>query len=310
MSVDVIIPNYNGSNLIEKNLPKVIESHSGYKGKIIIVDDGSNIFDKQRLREFVENLNDKKVELVEHVSNKGFASAINTGVWKSTADFVVLLNSDVVPYPNFLRPLIERMKTNDLMFGVGACDKSFESGKFVRRGRGVGYWKGGMVHHAKGDINKKDTFWISGGSCIIRRELFKYLGGMDEIYNPFYWEDIDLSFRARKSGYLIEFCSDSIVEHYHAEGAIKKGFEKKNITTIAYRNQFIFVWKNITSLHLILNHIINIPLMLLKAVKGGEYPMIMGLFLALVKLPAIMKIRKRQGKLFKISDVFLLQNIS
>lgn len=310
MKIDFIIPNYNGSNLIEKNLPKVILAHKDFDGRIIIVDDGSQEDDKQKLRNIIKKTNSKKLTLVEHTKNKGFSSAINTGVNESSAEFVVLLNSDVVPTENFLGVLIEKMEKDDLLFGLGCLDESVEKGKVVRRGRGLGFWRKGMLLHKRGEVGEDDTFWISGGSCILRREIFIKLRGMDELFNPFYWEDIDLSYRARKAGFRIGFCKESIVRHYHDEGAIKKGFSNSKITKIAYRNQFIFVWKNITSRHLLSNHFLTLPINVINAIKGGDSAFIYGLFLAVLKLPAIIKKRKIQKDSNKVEDVKLLSQIS
>ena len=57
------------------------------------------------------------------------------------------------------------------------------------------------------------------------------LGGMDTLYSPFYWEDIDLSYRAWKSGYQILYDPNIIVEHHH-ESTIAKYFDKKKVSDI------------------------------------------------------------------------------
>ncbi|PJE58197.1 MAG: glycosyltransferase family 2 protein, partial [Candidatus Portnoybacteria bacterium CG10_big_fil_rev_8_21_14_0_10_36_7] len=41
------------------------------------------------------------------------------------------------------------------------------------------------------------------------------LNGFDELYSPFYWEDIDLSYRAWKTGYTVLFDPQVLVEHHH-----------------------------------------------------------------------------------------------
>lgn len=310
MKIDIIIPNYNGSHLIENNLSKVILAHNNFDGRIILVDDGSQKEEKIQLRNLVRKINSPKLTLIEHSKNKGFSSAINTGVNESNAEFVVLLNSDVVPAANFLGVLVEKMKKDDLLFGLGCLDESVEKERVVMRGRGLGFWKKGMLLHKKGDVGSDDTFWISGGSCILRRAIFVKLNGMDELFNPFYWEDIDLSYRARKAGYHIGFCKESVVRHYHEEGAIKKGFSNFKITKIAYRNQFIFVWKNITSLHLLANHILFLPVNIVNAIKGGDSAFIYGFILAVLKLPAIIKKRNLQKDFNKVEDVRLLSKIS
>lgn len=311
MSVDIIIPNYNGSAIIEKGLPNVFGALKNYKGKVIIVDDGSSNEEVFAIRSLVEKYKNKgeRIKLIEHANNKGFASAVNTGVKASDADFVVLLNSDIVPYKNFLQSPLEKLIGNKNLFAVGCMDESIENNKTILRGRGIAKWSGGMLSHSRGEVDMSDTFWVSGGSSIIRREIYQKLGGMDEIYNPFYWEDIDLSYRARKAGFDIMFDNKSKVTHFHEEGAIKKNFTQSGVTIIAYRNQFIFIWKNISDSSFILNHLLILPVNILRAIVDRNSAFLKGLFLALVKLPAIIKKRNLQKKLYKISDLKLINSI-
>ena len=51
MKVDIIIPNYNGSHLIEQNLKHVTTALMPYDGKVIIVDDGSTVEEQEKLNE-------------------------------------------------------------------------------------------------------------------------------------------------------------------------------------------------------------------------------------------------------------------
>src|SRR3989344_5221878 len=191
MKMNLIIPNYNGADLISKNLPMVLNSIKGYSESwVSIVDDGSDSEDYRRLKDFVLRLNEDRINLLRSEKNKGFSSSVNKGAFSKESDLLVILNTDVTPEENFLAPVIKDFQENDKLFGVGCLDKSEEKGKIVPRGRGIGCWKRGFVSHKKGETDKKDTFWISGGSCIIRTKLFKDFGGFDEIYDPFYWEDI------------------------------------------------------------------------------------------------------------------------
>ena len=312
MTIDIIIPNFNGAHLIKNNLPSVWAALKDYSGKIIIIDDGSRKEDVDALEKIISQYRDKMyIELVKHSVNKGFSSAVNSGVGISKADYVVLLNSDVVPSIDFLESPLKALFSNTNLFGVGCMDKSIEKIGTVLRGRGLGRWSKGFLMHSKGDVNGgTDTFWISGGSCIIRRDLYKHLGGFDEIYNPFYWEDIDLSYRAQKAGYSILFDMKSVVTHYHDEGSIKENYQHEAITTTSYRNQFIFVWKNITSIKLLLNHFLYLPVYLVRALVRKDAPFLKGFFLAMMLLPAIIKKRLLQKKLIKFSDERVIGSIA
>lgn len=306
MKIDVVIPNYNGADLIKKNLSDVIRSFDGHKEiSIIIVDDGSEEDDYKKLRTSVDlvNMSSKiPVVLIRKEKNEGFSSTVNLGVRSSKADIILLLNSDAVPYKGFLEPCLKLIDKRPNLFGVGLMDVSVEGDKKVKRGRGVAFWKKGMLGHRRGEVDKKDTFWISGGSSIVRREIFEKLSGFDSLFNPFYWEDIDLSYRARKSGYEIEFLSESMVEHRHDEGSIKKHFSSSKVTSVAYKNQFIFHWKNITDFSLILSHFFWLPFHLLNATLKGDKNFLDGFFLALNKLPDIIKHRNSQKKFYVECD--------
>lgn len=296
MNITIVIPNYNGSLLIKKNIPDVIKAISGYDGiSIIVVDDGSKKEDIHELRKSLDVINMSSkipVILIEREKNGGFSSAVNTGVKNTKSELVFLLNSDAVPYKGFLDPIIERFKNDPMLFGVGCMDISIEGKSEVKRGRGIAYWKKGILRHKRGDVNREDTFWISGGSSMFRRDLYEKFGGMDEIYNPFYWEDIDLSYRAQKAGYNIIFEKESRVEHRHDEGAIKSNFKKNKVTTIVYRNQFIFHWKNITDSKFVFQHIIWLPFHLLNAFIGRDFNMLKGFIQAASLFPEISKKRK------------------
>lgn len=312
MKVDIIIPNFNGSHLIKNNIPKVVQALEGYDGQIIIVDDGSDEEERKKVREIINGFQEKHKNIIyiEHSVNKGFSSAVNTGVKASRADFVVLLNSDVIPSKDFLKSPLEKLKNDENLFAVGCMDESIERDSTVFRGRGIARWHKGMLIHSKGEIDSQETFWVSGGSSIFKREIYENLNGMDEIYNPFYWEDIDLSYRARKSGYKILFDKNSIVRHLHEEGAIKRNFTNKTVTFTAYRNQFIFLWKNITDTKLLFDHFVLLPINMYGALKRKDNNFFKGFFLAIGKLPAIIRKRQMQKKLYKISDAEIIKNFS
>lgn len=309
MSIGVVIPNYNGFNLIIDNFSLIVKSFSGYEDvKIIVVDDGSSGEEQKKLENFLKDYKD--VKLLKNEKNLGFSSTVNRGVKALDTDLVVLLNTDVIPHNNFLDSIIEDFNKNDLLFGVGCMDESIEGEKVILRGRGIGFWKNGMFFHKKGEVDSSNTFWVSGGSSVLRREIFNKLGGFDELYDPFYWEDIDLSYRAMKSGYSLKFEAKSKVTHRHSEGAIKKHYKNFRIKTISYRNQFMFVWKNISDPEKILAHVLFLPYYMLISLLAFDLSFYSGFFLALVKFPDIIKKRIKQKKMYKATDKVIFSSFT
>ena len=272
MSVSIIIPNWNGKLLLEKHLSEVAK-HSG-SATLIIVDDCST---DESVSYIQENFPD--IRTIRKDRHEGFASPVNVGVREAKTDIVVLLNTDVEPEKGFLEPLISHF-SDPTVFAVGCMDKSIEKGKIVLRGRGIGRWEKGFYIHKRGEVDKTDTAWVSGGSSAFRRTIWNELGGMDTIYTPFYWEDIDLSYRAKKKGYRVLFEPKSVVKHFHEDGKIFQRYSRNMIKETAFRNQFFFIWKHASAYQLFLGTI-WIPIRLCTSIIRGDAIMVKGFCRAL-----------------------------
>lgn len=294
MKVSIIIPNWNGVHVLKKYLTRVVAASRG--AEIIVADDCSTDGSVEYL---VKNF--PNVTVVSQKKRLGFAANVNAGVKKAKGDIAVLLNTDVEPEENFLEPLLAPFSRPNI-FAVGCLEKSHEKEKIVLRGRGLGHWEKGFFIHACGDIQKSNTAWVSGGSSAFRKSMWNTLGGMDEVYGPFYWEDIDLSYRARKAGWNIVFEQKSVVHHYHEEGSIQREFSFSGIRRIVYRNQFIFIWKNATDKQILLLHIMWTPIRLFQAILRADFAMISGFVLATGSLLSILRRRKEQAGLYTYKD--------
>jgi len=311
MNISIVIPNYNGENLLKENLPKIFEYSSQYKKgqvQIIVTDDFSRDNSVEFLRGLVKNAKKQNVELkiIENRQNRGFSSNVNSGVRNARGEIVILLNTDVTPHKDFLIPLLENFKKKNI-FAVGCMDESIENGKTVLRGRGSGKWtRGFLVHFADNVKNGKTTLWASGGSSAFRKEIWDRIGGLNEIYDPFYWEDIDISYRAQKIGYSVIFEPKSKVIHKHSLGSIQTQNSKSRIKRIAYRNQFLFVWLNATDLNLLISHFFWLPFHIFIALKDSDFSFILGFIDALLKLRKVLFFRSVYTKLFTKTDDFVV----
>ena len=132
---------------------------------------------------------------------------------------------------------------------------------------------------------------------------------MDELYNPYYWEDIDLSYRAKKAGYKILFEQKSIVVHKHEKGSVMQNYSPSHTKKIAYRNQFIFIWKNITDTRLLLSHIVWFPVHLVKHALLLDSAYYWGLFMALFRFKSVIHARSKARKTNKLYDFHLISRV-
>lgn len=307
MKLSIIIPNFNGLNLLKDNLPRVIsEVTKNLKPKefeVIVIDDHSSDESVTFLRDFFKEnkFTQVKHKLLQNKKNIGFAASVNLGISKAGGDVMLLLNTDVYPEKNFLPTLLSHFK-DEKVFAVGCLDKSIENGDTVLRGRGLGEWSRGFLVHRAGSVDKKNTLWVSGGSGAFKKSIWDKLGGFNELFSPFYWEDIDICYRALKSGYSVIFEPKSIVVHEHERGSIRSLFSPSAIRAIAYRNQFIFVWENVTDFGIILSHILWLPFHLIAALLRLDLRFITGFLKAVLLMPKIMEKRKIYRKNFTSAD--------
>lgn len=277
--LSIVIPSFNGEKLLLKNLPKVLKVFPD--SEIIVVDDGST-------NESINVIKKKfpHIEILRNEKNLGFASSANKGIKKAKSSIVFLLNNDCYPKKDFLNIILPYFKDKDTL--AVSCLEELNKGK---RGRGVGSFKKGLFVHQPGSLNKSNTLWVFGASTFYKKEIFKKLRGFDEEFNPFFWEDFDLSYRALKSGYKIYFEKKAIVDHQHSS-TINQYYSKNQIEKISFRNQLLTTWKNITDRDLILKHLLFMPYHLIFTTLKTRGIFFQSYFLALKKLFKVFKKRK------------------
>lgn len=286
--VSVIIPNWNGEKLLRKNLPKILTAVPK-STEVIVIDNGSMDGSVQYINELAgyglrpacrpvcrqgrrgrvkrkEKRNSQHgtrdritIKLVKNKKNLGFIKACSQGVKIAKGEFIVLLNNDVIPEKNFLKPALVHFKDKNV-FAV-----SFNENKF---GWAKIWWRVGFIHHGVGGAGDKShlSAWANGGSAVFRKSMWKELEGFDELYEPFYWEDFDLGYRAWANGWKIIWEPAAKVVHKH-EATISK-LDKYFVGQIKERNQLLFIWKNITDPWLKFTHLFGL---LFRVLMGPNY---------------------------------------
>jgi len=267
MSLSIVIPTFNGKPLLDENLPQVMAAAPN--AEIIVVDDastdGTAAFISARF---------PHVKLVQLPCNRGFAQAVNAGVAHAVGDIVVLFNNDVSPHPHCLANLDRQFSSNPKLFCVGFLETDPRDKH--ERGKSISFWRKGLVHHAPApNLESGPSFWAFAAAAAYRKSMWQKLGGLDSLFRPAYWEDIDLCYQAHKQGWLVTFDSTRQVAH-PAESTMKSVLGKRMHRT-AFKNQLLFVWKNIDSSKLLLAHLFWLPVCI-----AYDFP---GFLLALIQLP-------------------------
>jgi len=291
--ISIIIPVYKNYQMFFKFLEINKKYFEGCETVIM------NDYPQENITRQVKKIYPEAI-VVNNKKNRGFAGNVNKGVKLAKKRYVFLMNSDVVLRDESFKNTIIHFKKNKKLFAVGFAQIE-KDGRIV--GANKGYFKDGFINHLHQPTTNHQSpttnFWAEGGASIFDRKLFLKLGSLDDLFNPFYWEDIDLSYRAWKSGYQIIFDPNILVEHHH-ESTIGKYFQQQKILRTAFRNQLYFHWKNLTDKDLLIKHFFGL-------IRNIFRP---GFFDALLNLPKILKERRKTVRMFIKTDKKILSKFS
>jgi O-antigen biosynthesis protein len=303
-AASVVIPNWNGRDLLERYLPSVIAALAGNpENEIVVVDNGSSDGSADYVRAHFP-----QVHLVALPRNLGFGGGSNAGFRAAKNDIVVLLNSDMRVAPDFLAPLLEGFRDPDV-FAV-SCQIFFSDPTKVREETGLtqAWWQdGGLRVRHRDDPAVTDLFpcfYGGGGSCAFDRHKFLDLGGFDPLLEPFYLEDTDLGFMAWKRGWKVLYQPRSIVFHEH-RGTIGKKFSPEYIQSVLKKNFLLWSWKNIHEIPRLASHFFFAWAGAVVAVLFGDVPLrpnLAAIWWAFKQLPQALRSRRRALALATITD--------
>jgi len=259
-AVSIVIPNWNGQDLLHRYLPSVLKAVQQYPGpaEVIVVDDASSDGSLDMLhREFAA------VKVIAHRQNRGFGRACGSGAAAAAHGVLIFLNSDVSVQPDFIAPLVDGFQEPSV-FSV--CPLVFdEAGSPSDVSCSIPYLKRGKIRYRpfpadclpaerNAAVESLYTFFPLGGAFAVDRSRFLQLQGFDDLFYPFYYEDTDLGFRAWRRGWKCVVAPGSRVTHFH-RGTIARSFQQMRVRAIRKRNRLLLHWKNLTSPALLRRHL-------------------------------------------------------
>ncbi|MEO8763260.1 MAG: glycosyltransferase family 2 protein [Ginsengibacter sp.] len=247
-SVAVVILNWNGKYLLEKFLPSVMGTE--YDNLQVVIADNASTDDSIT---FLKR-NYPGVTRLRSDTNEGFSKGYNTALKQVSADYYILLNSDVEVTPYWITPVILLMESDKR---IAACQPkilSFENKKQFEYAGACGGWidalgypftRGRIFDYCETDTGQYDTstqiFWATGAALFVKSAVFKEVGGFDEYFFA-HQEEIDLCWRMQRAGYTIYVEPKSKVYHIGG-GTLPMGDRKK--VFLNFRNNLVMMTKNL-----------------------------------------------------------------
>ncbi len=246
-TVSVVILNYNGRDFLEKFLPSVIQHSKGHE--IVVADNNSSDESVSFLRQ-----NYPEIHLIIFRENHGFCGGYNRALEQLTADYFVLLNSDIEVTENWIGPIIELFENDEQIAAIQPKLLDYnDRSKFEYAGGAGGFMdlygfpfcRGRFFDTIETDAGQYDDtveiFWATGACFFIRANLFKAYHGFDEEFFA-HMEEIDLCWRMKRDGYKIFNCSESTV--YHVGGGTL-AYRNPRKTYLNFRNSLMVLIKNL-----------------------------------------------------------------
>jgi GT2 family glycosyltransferase len=297
--LDIIILNYNGKDILPVCLPSVVAAakNSPVQTQVIILDNKST---DNSLDYVKKTFPEVKIEISKE--NRVLFS-YNDFVKKLDSDIVILLNSDVKVEPDFIPPLLTHFSDPDVF---AAAPKQYSlSGKTHEGGKNkleftFGQLKAGPLYHESPVMEIPGSTFYEANSAYDRHKFIE-LGGFDDIYAPFLWEDTDIGYRAWKSGYKFVYEPKSVIYHHESFTFDQEKGKIRKRRIMTRRNSFIFTWKNFTDATILMNHFLMLPLNLFAGLFF-DWARIAAFAEAVCYIPRIIKRRSAQKAYIKISD--------
>jgi GT2 family glycosyltransferase len=182
--------------------------------EIIVIDNGST---KEPVKPLIKDF--PEAQFIVNQENLGFAGGNNLGIKVAKGDYLLFLNNDTEPAPDFIEPLLKVFRENELV-GM-ASPKIIYHGtnkiQFVGSGSINPYTGRSFREYFKEEDNNdfnfsKPTEMLHGAALMVRREVIEKIGLMPEVYF-LYYEEVDWCSSAKKLGYELWIVASSVVYH-------------------------------------------------------------------------------------------------
>lgn len=246
--VAVVILNWNGLKHLSQFLPSVMASE--WDNLEIVVGDNAS---GDGSVNFLKN-SFPSVKIIQNDHNYGFTGGYNRVLSQVEADYLILLNSDIEVTPNWIKPVIDLMESDELIAAAAPKIKSYHqpthfehagaAGGFIDA-YGYPFCRGRIfyeVEEDRGQYNQSgEIFWATGAALFIKKKCWDESGGFDERFFA-HMEEIDLCWRLKNLGYKVMYCADS--EVYHVGGGTLNT-ENPFKTYLNFRNNLLLLKKNL-----------------------------------------------------------------
>ncbi len=226
--ISAVVPTLGAAGRLARWLPSVRASlaASGQASEVLVVDDGA------KLGQVPEG-----ARLLPLDPARGYGPAVNAGARAAAGDLLLVLNDDVRLDPDCVARLAAALPDRQV-FAVVPAILSPLAGCGDEAGK-AGRWRAGWVEIEETASGIPGPTLYPVGCCFLcRRATFLELGGYDESFSPYFWEDVDLGWRAWRRGLATLRVPEA--RCHHEGSATIGGFAMEQRLAAWQRNRTLF----------------------------------------------------------------------
>lgn len=305
--ISVIIVNWNGKHHLQECLHSLVKQSFDDFETIMIDNDSTD-----GSVDFVKD-NFPNIKLIKLKQNEGFCKGNNIGFQNASGEFIALLNNDTKADNNWLLELYNAM-VEDSQAGICAsCMVDYYNPEIMDTAgdgydiSGVGF-KIGNGQPVSNYQEKRYVFGACAGAALYRRAMVEKIGFFDEDFFAM-GEDIDLSFRAKITGYKCIYVPKAVVYHKINQTVV---LGSDFLVYHARRNVEYTYFKNMPALLLMVTlpfHLLYEMLTVFEALIEGKLMIFIRCKLDFLKnFPLVLKKRKsvQKHRVITLSEFFTL----
>jgi GT2 family glycosyltransferase len=307
MDLSIVIPTWRGRHLLEAYLPSILAASERYcrsreaRTEIIIVEDAGGDDTASWLPAHYGG----RVRLLAHERNQGFCAACQTGFEQARYPIVLLLNNDVRLEEGCIAPMVRHFDDPGVFAVTGKMfnqkgDTFCNGGKIGRFRRGM--WSSYQNYDATLTA-APDTAYLSfaaiGAFSAYDREKFLKIGGFDPLTAMY--EDIEISYRAWKRGWLIKYEPQSVAYH-DASQTMKRRYRRRSLNRLSRRSRILMHWILLDDRKMFGQHLASIAGQLLTSWIRLDWPLYWAVATGLRNIAAVRRKRKENRQNMVLSD--------
>lgn len=284
--IDIVIVNWNSGNQLFDCIQSIVNHHNDFVRDVIVVDNSSTDLSLSLLDSLV--ISGCHLNVIRNAMNLGFAKACNQGAASTRGEYILFLNPDARLFEGTLIGVVDSMQ-NKKNYNIGIIgvkllgedgNMSISAARFPTLRVMIGMVTGLSAifpstfprHMMASDdlLESRIVDQVSGAFFLIRRTIFDLCGGFDEKFFM-YFEEVDLSARAKHLGYFSYYIST--VSAFHKGGGCSENVKAARLL-YSLRSRIIYAKKHYSTpdfLWLILLTAIEFPIRIIKAAFDGSW---------------------------------------